>query len=104
MKILTVKKNFFLIFPILYGCTQNINSANFDKYKKTNSYDYKVCLSDANHSIDKLYNINQDRITVLQTDDTMVDFYNIENDIDNIKLSAKRNAMIDECMKNRIKK
>ena len=36
MKILTVKKSFFLIFPILYGCTQNINSANFDKYKKTN--------------------------------------------------------------------
>ena len=104
MKILTVKKSFFLIFPILYGCTQNINSANFDKYKKTNSSDYKVCLSDANYSIDKLYNINQDRIAVLQTDDTMVDFYNIENDIDNIKLSAKRNSMIDECMKNRIKK
>ena len=104
VKILTVKKNFFLIFPILYGCTQDISSSNFDIYKKINSSDYKICLSDANHSIDKLYNINQDRIVVLQTDDTMVDFYNIENDIDNIKLSAKRNKMIDECMKNRMKK
>ena len=94
MKILTIKKSFFLILPILYSCSQDIS----------NNADYKVCLIDANHRINKLYNINQDRIAVLQTDDTMVDFYNIQNDIDNIELSKKRNVMIDDCMKNRIKK
>ena len=98
------KKNFFLIFPILYGCTENISSDSFEMYKKSDNPDFKVCLTDANDNIYKSYNINQDRNAVLQTDDTMVDFYNIENDIDNIKLSAKRNKMINECMKNRTKK
>ena len=65
-------------------------------YKKSDNPDFKVCLTDANDNIYKSYNINQDRNAVLQTDDTMVDFYNIENDIDNIKLSAKRNKMINE--------
>ena len=104
MKILTIKKSFFLILPILYSCSQDISSSKFKMYKKSNNANYKVCLNDASHRINKLYNINQDRIAVLQTDDTMVDFYNIQNDIDNIELSKKRNVMIDDCMKNRIKK
>ena len=40
---------------------------------------------------------------MLQNDDTMIDFYNINNDIDEIKLSQKRNEMIDDCMKSRKK-
>ena len=50
-----------------------------------------------------LDNINQDKIAILQTDDTMIDFYNIDNDIDKINLLKKRNKMIDECMKRRSK-
>ena len=53
---------------------------------------------------ENLQNINQDKIDILQTDDTMVDFYNIDNDIDKINLSKKRNKMINECMKIRYKK
>ena len=100
-----MEKNFlknkilFVLFLII-SCSQSFNTFQFNKQ----SSKYKICLEDANHNIEKNININQDRIAVLQTDDSMVDFYNIENDIDNIKLSAKRNKMIDECMKNRIKK
>ena len=36
---------------------------------------------------------------MLQTDDTMIDLYNIENDIDEIKFSQKRTKMIEDCMK-----
>ena len=36
---------------------------------------------------------------MLQTDDTMIDLYNIGNDIDEIKLSQKRIKMIEDCMK-----
>ena len=36
---------------------------------------------------------------MLQTDDTMIDFYNIENEIDEIKLSKSRSKMIEDCMK-----
>ena len=36
---------------------------------------------------------------MLQTDDTMIDLYNIGNDIDEIKLSQRRQKMIEDCMK-----
>ena len=38
---------------------------------------------------------------MLQTDDTMIDLYNIENDIDEIKLSQRRKEMIKDCMKSK---
>ena len=62
---------------------------------------YKVCLKDADHNIEKSININQDRIDMLQTDDTMIDLYNIGNDADEIQLSRTRNKMIEDCMKSR---
>ena len=46
-------------------------------------------------------NIKQDRIDMLQTNDSMIDLYNIENDMDEIKLSQKRAEMIDDCMKSK---
>ena len=104
MKIKPVKNIVFLFIFLVISCSQNMDTADLNFYKKTNNADYKACLSDANYNIEKIDNINQDRISVLQTDDTMIDFYNIENDINNIELSTKRNEMIDDCMKNRIKK
>ena len=38
---------------------------------------------------------------MLQTDDTMIDLYNIGNDIDEIKLTQTRTQMIEDCMKSR---
>ena len=75
----------------------------WDTYKKNNN-DYKICLADANYNIEKADNINEDRAFVLQTDDTMVDFYNIDNDIDKMELSNKRKEMVKECIENRKKK
>ena len=97
-----MKDIFLKIFSILFlfiilSCSQNYMTT---KYNKKNS-DYKTCLSDANDNITMSVNINQDRIDMLQNDDTMIDFYNIN--IDEIKLSQKRNEMIDDCMKSRKK-
>jgi len=104
MKIKSVKNIVFLFIFLVSSCSQNMNNADLNLYKKANNADYKACLSDANYNIEKLDNINQDRISILQTDDTMIDFYNIDNDIDKIKLSNKKNKMINDCMKRRIKK
>ena len=38
---------------------------------------------------------------MLQTDDALIDLYNIENEIDKTKLSNVRTEMIDDCMKSR---
>ena len=86
----------FILFLII-SCSQNFNSFQFNKQ----SSKYKICLEDANYNIEKKININQDRINMLQTDDTMIDLYNIENDIDEIKLSQTRTRMIEDCMKSR---
>ena len=104
MKFKSVKNIVFLFIFLVSSCSQNMNNADLNLYKKANNADYKACLSDANYNIEKLDNINQDRISILQTDDTMIDFYNIDNDIDKIKLSNKKNKMINDCMKRRIKK
>ena len=88
------KKIIFLLF-LITSCSQNINTSEFNKQ----SSKYKICLKDANHNIQKNINIKQDRIDMLQSDDTMIDLYNIENDIDEIKFSQKRNKMIEDCMK-----
>ena len=90
------KKIIFLLF-LIAACSQNFNTSEFNKQ----SSNYKICLKDANDNIETSININQDRIDMLQTDDTMVDSYNIGNDIDNIKLSKKREKMIEDCMKSR---
>ena len=84
----------FLLF-LIASCTQNFNTSQFNKQTPK----YKICLQDANHNIEKNININQDRIDMLQTDDTMIDLYNIENDIDEMKLSQRRVKMIEDCMK-----
>ena len=84
----------FLLF-LIASCTQNFNTSQFNKQTPK----YKICLQDANHNIEKNININQDRIDMLQTDDTMIDLYNIENDIDEMKLSQRRVEMIEDCMK-----
>ena len=91
-------KIIFLLF-LIASCSQNFNTSQFNKQTPK----YKICLQDANHNIEKNININQDRIDMLQTDDTMIDFYNIDNDIDKINLLKKRNKMIDECIKRRSK-
>ena len=91
-------KNIIILFLFLtVGCGQNFNTSKFNN----ESSNYKICLKDANDNIETSININQDRIDMLQTDDTMVDSYNIGNDIDNIKLSKKREKMIEDCMKSR---
>ena len=96
-------KNIFLIYPIILfvlliaSCTKNLGNSKFN----TQTSDYKICLNDANHNIETKVNINQDRIDMLQTDGTMVDLYNIGNDIDEIKLSQSRNKMIEDCIKSR---
>tara|TARA_Y100000588_G_C14133656_1_gene872819 strand:- start:60 stop:350 length:291 start_codon:yes stop_codon:yes gene_type:complete len=92
-----LKKNIIFIFILIISCGQNLNTQKFNKQ----STKYKVCLKDANHNIERKININQDRIEMLQTDDTMIDLYNIGNDIDEIKLSKTRNKMIEDCMQSR---
>ena len=86
----------FLLF-LIASCTQNFNTSQFSKQTPK----YKICLQDANHNIEKNININQDRIDLLQTDDIMIDLYNIGNDTDEIKLSQRRTEMIQDCMKSR---
>jgi len=90
------KKIIFLLF-LITACSQNFNTSEFNKQ----SSKYKICLKDANHNIQKNINIKQDRIDMLQSDDTMIDLYNIENDIEEIKFSKKRTNMIEDCMKSR---
>ena len=97
MKKIIFKNTLILFLFLTVGCGQSFNTSKFNKQ----SSKYKICLKDANHNIQKNININQDRIDMLQTDDTMVDSYNIGNDIDNIKLSKKRKKMIEDCMKSR---
>tara|TARA_B000000460_G_C21318330_1_gene307492 strand:+ start:37 stop:330 length:294 start_codon:yes stop_codon:yes gene_type:complete len=87
-------KIFFVLFLII-SCNQNFDNYQFNKQASN----YKICLKDANHNIEKNININQERIDMLQTDDTMIDLYNIGNDIDEIKLSQRRQKMIEDCMK-----
>ena len=87
-------KIIFLLF-LIASCSQNFNTSEFNKQ----SSKYKICLKDANHNIQKNIDIKQDRIDMLQSDDTMIDLYNIENDIDEIKFSQKRTKMIEDCMK-----
>ena len=96
MKKILKKKFIFLLF-ISTACSQNFNTSKFDKQTPK----YKICFKDANHSIEKNININQDRIDMLQSDDTMIDLYNIENDIEEIKFSKKRTNMIEDCMKSK---
>ena len=86
----------FLLF-LIASCSQNFNTSQFNKQTPK----YKICLQDANHNIEKNININQDRINMLQTDDIMIDLYNIGNDTDEIKLSQRRTEMIQDCMKSR---
>ena len=88
------KKIIFLLF-LITACSQNFNTSEVNKQ----SSKYKICLKDANHNIQKNIDIKQDRIDMLQSDDTMIDLYNIENDIDEIKFSQKRTKMIEDCMK-----
>ena len=87
-------KIIFLLF-LIASCSQNFNTSQFNKQTPK----YKICLQDANHNIETSMNIKQDRIDMLQTNDSMIDLYNIENDMDEIKLSQKRAKMIDDCMK-----
>ena len=102
MNINLYKKYFLILLPMLYSCSQNVYMSNkYDHLKKNKNPAYETCLNDANHNIENLQNINQDKIDILQTDDTMVDLYNIENDIDEIKLSQKRAKMVENCMKSR---
>tara|TARA_B100001123_G_scaffold84292_1_gene96529 strand:+ start:188 stop:481 length:294 start_codon:yes stop_codon:yes gene_type:complete len=97
MKKIIFKNTLILFLFLTVGCEQRFNTSKFNKQ----SSNYKICLKDANDNIETSININQDRIDMLQTDDTMVDSYNIGNDIDNIKLSKKREKMIEDCMKSR---
>ena len=89
-----MKKKFIFLLFLITACSQNFNTSQFNKQTPK----YKICLKDANHNIEKNINIQQDRIDMLQTDDTMIDLYNIENDIDEIKFSQKRAKMIKDCM------
>ena len=97
MKKIIFKNTLILFLFLTVGCGQSFNTSKFNKQ----SSNYKICLKDANDNIETSINIKQDRIDMLQTDDTMVDSYNIGNDIDNIKLSKKREKMIEDCMKSR---
>lgn len=92
-----MKKKFIFLLFLITACSQNFNTSEFNKQ----SSKYKICLKDANHNIQKNINIKQDRIDMLQSDDTMIDLYNIENDIEEIKFSKKRTNMIEDCMKSR---
>ena len=91
-----MKKFIFPLF-LIAACSQNFNTSQFNKQTAK----YKICLQDADHTIEKNININQDRIDMLQTDDIMIDLYNIGNDTDEIKLSQRRTEMIQDCMKSR---
>ena len=86
-----------LILFVISSCSLNLNTSEFNKQ----SSNYKICLNDANRNIEKKVNINQDRNDMLQTDDALIDLYNIENEIDKTKLSNVRTEMIDDCMKSR---
>ena len=97
MKKKILKNKIVLVLFLIISCSQSFNTSQFNKQ----SSKYKICLEDANHNIEKNININQDRIDMLQTDDTMIDLYNIGNDIDEIKLSQTRTQMIEDCMKSR---
>ena len=97
MKKKNLKSKIIFVLFLIVSCTQNYSTSKFNKQTSK----YKICLKDANHNIEKNININQDRIDMLQTDDTMIDLYNIGNDIDEIKLSQKRTKMIEDCMKSR---
>ncbi len=97
MKNKILKNKIVFILFLIISCSQSFNTFQFNKQ----SSKYKICLEDANHNIEKNININQDRIDMLQTDDTMIDLYNIGNDIDEIKLSQTRTQMIEDCMKSR---
>ena len=102
MNINLYKKYFLILLPMLYSCSQNVYMSNkYDHLKKNKNPAYETCLNDANHNINTKVNINQDRNDMLQTDDTMVDLYNIGNEIDEIKLSNKRNEMIKDCLNKR---
>ena len=92
-----MKKKFIFLLFLITACNQNFDTSKFNKQ----SSKYKICLKDANHNIQKNINIKQDRIDMLQSDDTMIDLYNIENDIEEIKFSKKRTNMIEDCMKSR---
>ena len=93
-----ILKNIIILFLFLtVGCGQSFNTSKFNKQ----SSNYKICLKDANDNIETSININQDRIDMLQTDDIMIDLYNIGNDTDEIKLSQRRTEMIQDCMKSR---
>ena len=93
-----------LILFVVYSCTSNVKESEYSLYKLKKDKNYKICLEDANDQINQKHNINLDRIDLLQTDDTMTDFYNIDNEIDIIKLSAKREKMVTQCIKRRSKK
>ena len=97
MKKIIFKNTLILFLFLTFGCGQSFNTSKFNK----ESSNYKICLKDANDNIETSINVNQDRIDMLQTDDTMIDLYNIGNDIDNIKLSKKKKKMIEDCMKSR---
>lgn len=92
-----LKKKFIFLLFLITACSQNFNTSQFNKQTPK----YKICLKDANHNIEKNININQDRIDMLQTDDTLVDLYNIGNEIDQIELSQRRDKMIEDCMKSK---
>ena len=97
MKKKNLKNKIIFILFLITSCSQSFNTFQVNKQ----SSKYKICLEDANYNIEKNININQDRINMLQTDDTMIDLYNIGNDIDEIKLSQTRTRMIEDCMKSR---
>ena len=97
MKKIIFKNTLILFLFLTVGCEKSFNTSKFNKQ----SSNYKICLKDANDNIETSININQDRIDMLQSDDTMIDLYNIENDIEEIKFSKKRTNMIEDCMKSR---
>ena len=97
MKKSFLKNKIVFVLFLVISCSQSFNTLQFNKQ----SSKYKICLEDANYNIEKNININQDRINMLQTDDTMIDLYNIGNDIDEIKLTQTRTQMIEDCMKSR---
>ena len=97
MKKKFLKNKIVFVLFLIISCSQSFNTFQFNKQTPK----YKIWLQDANHNIEKNININQDRINMLQTDDIMIDLYNIGNDTDEIKLSQRRTEMIQDCMKSR---
>ena len=92
-----LKNIIFLAVFLITSCSQNFNTSKYNKQ----STKYKICLQDADRNTVKNININEDRNDILQTDDTMIDLYNIGNDIDTTKLSKRRSVMIEDCMKSK---